>query len=141
MLYYEATDRMVVDWNHFSNEAGTARNYITGNHGGFNNVATSFVDGHVEFAPRYVRTDVESYDPLGNPLHTGNFAMRGSRLEAVRMPEGPPNETNSSRNVLFNGDNWTMHCFPAPEVDTATAPRKSTGPWVKGSLPAINIAL
>lgn len=120
---------MVIQWNHFSNESGFARTYITGNHGGFNNVATSFVDGHVEFAPRYVRTDVTGYDPLGNPVHTGNFAMRGSRLEAVTMPQGPSSNINSYLNVLFNGDNWTMHCFPAPEVDTGLrAGDESGGP-------------
>ncbi|MCG3138698.1 MAG: hypothetical protein HJJLKODD_02566 [Phycisphaerae bacterium] len=127
VLFYEATDRMVADWNHFSDEAGTANSFIIGNHGGFNNVETAFVDGHAAFAPRVVRTDVTNLDTAGNAIHSNNWKLRGSRLESVDVTDEAA-DPDLSRNVLYNGEFWTMHCYPAPPVVTGLTYSASTPP-------------
>jgi prepilin-type N-terminal cleavage/methylation domain-containing protein len=120
LLFYETTGIGTETWNHFANPYGDGRDYKQmyhiGNHGGFNNIASSFCDGHAEFAPRYTYTDADDFETDGTVHHTNVFARRGSRIEDETFPfEDDP---HIYFQVLFSGDNWTMHCFPAPTVDT-----------------------
>lgn len=129
LLHYETTGRWTEVWNHFATPFGPGPDYEQffhiGDHGGFNNIASGFTDGHAAFAERYVYTDVNApgYNDDGSVVHTGSFQRRGSTISDLRFPGFtqtgfPQGSPGSFLQVMFEGDDWQMHCFPAPEVDT-----------------------
>ena len=113
-------------WRNFAIQ-NTERRYSMGNHGRMREHNVAFVDGHSTPVLYEVRSDVYGIDwPNARVVHTGNFSIRGSRLEWVNMPLGnlsgpgaPDYEEpgiGDFMHLMYSGPGWKEHCFPAPFV-------------------------
>ena len=84
---------------------------IKGWHGEEMEFNATFGDGHASQISHLIRTDVTSISPGGyRANHTGNFVLRGCRMETVTLPFGGP----VFEPFLMRGDGWQMDFFPNP---------------------------
>ncbi len=109
-------------WRNFAIQ-NTERRYSMGNHRRMREHNVAFVDGHSAPVLYEVRSDVYGVDwDNAQVTHSGNFSIRGSRLEWVNMPEGTLNEALNEPGIvdfmhlMYSGPGWKEHCFPAPFV-------------------------
>lgn len=112
-------------WRNFLIQ-NTEGRYSMGNHRRLREHNAAFVDGHAAPVLYEVRSDVYNIDwPNAQVVHSGNFAIRGSRLEWVNIPwttNDPENVCNHQAgfsdfmHLMYSGPGWKEHCFPAPFV-------------------------
>ncbi|MCZ6653106.1 MAG: prepilin-type N-terminal cleavage/methylation domain-containing protein [Planctomycetota bacterium] len=103
----------------------TERRFSMGNHGRLREHNVAFVDGHAAPVLYAVRSDVTGGSwptavdwPNAHVIHSGNFLIRGSRLDWVNLEVGTPERPAFSDfwHLMYSGPNWKEHCFPAPFV-------------------------
>lgn len=103
-------------WNRWFVPQNYPKDYAMGNHRTLRQHNVAFADGHARPILYEVRTDAELSGE--EVIHTGNFAIRGGRLEPVQVngldAGGAPYRLGSIGHLLFSGPGWTEHCFPAP---------------------------
>jgi len=95
--------------------------FTIGNHGVLREHNVGFSDGHASPVLFEVRTDAVGVNSSQQVIHSGTFVLRGGRLEQVDVPPGagqPPFSLERLKHILYSGDGWTDHCFPAPAVNT-----------------------
>ncbi|MCH8968715.1 MAG: prepilin-type N-terminal cleavage/methylation domain-containing protein [Planctomycetes bacterium] len=107
-------------WNGWYQPQNDPETYAMGNHGIMRQHNVGFADGHAKPVKYEVRTDaVRSGDEV---MHTGNFRIRGGRLEPVQV-NGYYVQNNGEAqlytlgfigHLMWNGPGWADHCFPAP---------------------------
>lgn len=105
-------------WNGWYQPQNDPETYTMGNHGILRQHNVGFADGHAKPVKYEVRTDAIG----GNSVtHTGNFDIRGGRLEPVQvngyyMQGGVSYQYTLSMlgHLMWNGPAWADHCFPAP---------------------------
>ncbi len=97
----------------------TKTRYTMGNHRRLREHQVAFVDGHADSVLYEVRTDVTDIDcDNAQVVHSGNFVIRGSRLEWVNFhcqgtfPLDPG--FLDLMHLMYSGPGWKEHCFPAP---------------------------
>ncbi len=103
----------------------TETRYSMGNHRRVREHNVAFVDGHAAPVLYEVRSDV-SGNSWGSTvdwnnarvIHTGNFLIRGSRLEWVNLERGTDEDPafQDFWHLMYSGPGWKEHCFPAPLV-------------------------
>ena len=103
-------------WNRWLPAQNDPESYTMGNHGMLRQHNVGFADAHAEPIKYEVRTDAIG---SGNGvLHTGNFDIRGGRLEPVQVngyaQDGTPYTMGQIGHLMWNGPGWADHCFPAP---------------------------
>ncbi len=92
----------------------TERRFSMGNHGRLREHNVAFVDGHAAPVLYEVRSDVYNIDwPNAHVEHSGNFLIRGSRLEWYNIDRVT---FNDFKHLIYSGPGWKEHCFPAPFV-------------------------
>ncbi len=103
----------------------TERRYSMGNHRRVREHMVAFVDGHAAPVLYAVRSDV-SGNSFGaavdwnnaQVVHSGNFLIRGSRLDWVNLERGTQEYPAFAHfwHLMYSGPGWKEHCFPAPNV-------------------------
>ena len=103
----------------------TERRFSMGNHGRLREHNVAFVDGHADPVLYEVKSDVTGSSwptavdwPNAHVIHSGNFLIRGSRLDWVNLEVGTQERPAFSDfwHLMYSGPNWKEHCFPAPFV-------------------------
>ena len=88
-----------------------------GNHRRLREHNVAFVDGHARPVLYEVRSDVTNLDwDLARVIHSGNFQIRGSRLEWYNYRRGTPDDEafDALKHLIYSGPGWKEHCLPAP---------------------------
>ncbi len=103
-------------WNGWFSPQNDPDRYTMGNHGILRQHNVGFADAHAGPVKYEVRTD--AFGGGGGVVHTGNFDIRGGRLEPVQVngfaQDGDPYTLGQLGHLMRNGPGWADHCFPAP---------------------------
>ncbi len=103
-------------WNRWLQAQNDPESYTMGNHGILRQHNVGFADGHAKPVTYEVRTD--AIGSGGQVVHTGEFDIRGGRLEPVQVngysQGGTPYSMGQLGHLMWNGPGWADHCFPAP---------------------------
>ena len=101
-------------WRNYIWVEDTEKRYSMGNHRRVRKHMVGFVDGHATPVLYEVRTDVKAIDwPNAHVVHSGNFEIRGSRLEWYNIDQVT---FGDFAHLIYSGPGWKEHCFPAPFV-------------------------
>lgn len=104
-------------WRNFVHVGATEDRYSMGNHRTLREHNVAFVDGHATAVHYEVRSDVTNLDwDLARVIHSGNFQIRGSRLEWYNYRRGTPDDEafDALKHLIYSGPGWKEHCLPAP---------------------------
>lgn len=106
-------------WNRWLSQQNDPDSYTMGNHGILRQHNVGFADAHAAPVKYEVRTD--AIGSSGEVVHTGNFKIRGGRLEPVQVNgyylqdgESVLYTLGMLGHLMWNGPGWADHCFPAP---------------------------